>query len=57
MAYSAQEVHGVDEVLAGERFTLALWFTTDPAFDEDAALLRLAAGERCVGGGAQLGAR
>ena len=38
--YDASEVHCVDEVLAGERFTLAMWFTaSDPQFDEDVKIL------------------
>ncbi|GAB4822737.1 hypothetical protein N2152v2_009783 [Parachlorella kessleri] len=40
VAYSAQDVHGVQAVAGyGERFTLALWFTTDPQHTEDPKLL------------------
>ena len=40
VAYSAQDVHGVQPVAGyGERFTLTLWFTTDPEHNEDPKLL------------------
>jgi hypothetical protein len=43
--YAATDEHGVEDVLGGERPTLTLWFTSSPAHDEDAALLRLLAAE------------
>lgn len=39
VAYNAQDMHGVEAVTCGERFTLVLWFTTDLSFDEDPKLL------------------
>ncbi|KAI3433335.1 hypothetical protein D9Q98_003153 [Chlorella vulgaris] len=39
VAYSAQAVHCVEPITAGERFTLTLWFTEAPAHCEDAKVL------------------
>ncbi|KAL4431217.1 hypothetical protein ABPG75_006473 [Micractinium tetrahymenae] len=44
VAYSAQDVHSITPVTAGERFTLTLWFTEDPAHCEDSRLLVQLAG-------------
>lgn len=40
--YSADEtnLHSVDEVIKGERCTLAMWFTRDQSCSEDPILLR-----------------
>lgn len=44
VAYSAQDVHCIEPVAAGERFTLTLWFTEDPQHCEDTRLLAQLAG-------------
>ena len=45
VAYSARDkVHSVRAVTAGERYALTLWFTTDPAHDEDQKLIPLLPG-------------
>uniref|UniRef100_A0A1D1Y3L1 Prolyl 3-hydroxylase 1 n=1 Tax=Anthurium amnicola TaxID=1678845 RepID=A0A1D1Y3L1_9ARAE len=36
-----QNIHSVDEVTAGERLTLTLWFTRDSTHDEDAKLISI----------------
>ncbi|XP_024027429.1 uncharacterized protein LOC21402233 isoform X2 [Morus notabilis] len=37
----SRNVHSVDEIIEGERLTLALWFSRDSSHDEDAKLLSL----------------
>ncbi|PON56408.1 Prolyl 4-hydroxylase, alpha subunit [Trema orientale] len=37
----SRNVHSVDEIIDGERLTLALWFTRDSSHDEDAKLISL----------------
>ncbi|KAL6187583.1 hypothetical protein ACLB2K_038981 [Fragaria x ananassa] len=37
----SRNIHAVDEVIDGERLTMALWFSRDAAHDEDAKLISL----------------
>ncbi|CAN0876802.1 Prolyl 3-hydroxylase 1 [Linum grandiflorum] len=49
--YTADDcnVHSVDEILEGERLTLAMWFSRDSAYDEDAKLISLlSSNEACT---------
>ena len=39
IAYPSDQIHCVDRVESGRRYTLAFWFTDDPAFSEDESLL------------------
>lgn len=37
----SRNIHSVDEIIAGERITLTLWFSRDGSHDEDAKLISL----------------